>query len=153
MPAVKIPRDVLSLYTVEHLFDLWHGVVLEALEDGQEHFGWDVFMDPAKLETPLYQGKREQQERLSHWLKNRASDLSAQEVAGSLLHRVVTTKPYWDCNHRTGWSLCSRLMREVGFEPSADLDEAKTFVLSIDKGVRTKDDVVAWVRKNFQLRG
>lgn len=71
-------------------------------------------------------------------------------VAASLGHNVVDRHPFWDCNHRTGWTLIVRTL--VGFGYSFDAikriprTEVIEFIRGIDRDGKTVEDVAEWLR-------
>lgn len=57
--------------------------------------------------------------------------------AGQALHFLVFRRPFWDCNKRTGWSVCALIMTSVGYEQVASDDEVNEFVLQVENGQLT----------------
>lgn len=74
-------------------------------------------------------------------------------VAAGVAHYVVDRHPFWDCNHRTGWSLAAWILDEAGYSvggiPAADVER---MIRGIDQRGVPPEELAEWLRAHASAR-
>ncbi len=124
--------DVLRQLTAENLVQIWERT-------------WGVGGPHNK--GPV---NRELLAELAASLSTTPSDADPAVPAGHALHFLVYRRPFWDCNQRTGWSVCATVMTAVGYAQAISDEAVNDLVLKVENGELTEAETVDAVRKAFR---
>ena len=70
--------------------------------------------------------------------------------AGRALHFLVYRRPFWDCNKRTGWSVCFTIMSATGHALAGSDDAVERLLLDVENGKLTPEQTSEEVRSLFR---
>jgi len=131
---VKIPtlEEVLSRLTPERIEEIWQHT-------------WGVGGPHNK--GPVNRGMLAE---LSQALSATPHDAHPSIPAGKALHFLVYRRPFWDCNKRTGWSVCRTIMSAVGYAQAVSDEEVNQLVLDVENGQLNEEETIAAVRRSFR---
>lgn len=87
---------------------------------------------------------------LSQALQKTLPDAVPWVPAGQALHFIVFRRPFWDCNKRTGWSVCAMIMTAVGYAPLLSDEGVNELVLEVENGQLTEVETIERVRLAFR---
>lgn len=94
---------------------------------------------------------RELLTKLAASLSATPADVDPAVPAGRALHFLVYRRPFWDCNKRTGWSVCATIMTAVGYAQAISDEAVNDLVLKVENGELTEAETVEAVRRAFRL--
>jgi prophage maintenance system killer protein len=134
LPVSQMPSNSSRSIDAAFIVTLWRLTFNAA---GGKHDSYSI-RDEGTVEWIAYVVRKAAEEGAPSW-----------DTAGLALHRVVTTQPFMDCNHRTGWLLCRTLMLVDGYELAIPGDEVVSYVKSIDQEELDEQRVKEWVRAAF----
>ena len=78
-------------------------------------------------------------------------DLPAK--AAALAFSLIKNHPFVDGNKRVGHAALETLLVLNGFELEASVDEAERVIVEVASGERSRDDLLAWVRRRLVQGG
>lgn len=141
MSAGKVPRarptlslpEVLRRLTPEGIVELWR----KTWGAGGPHNKGPVDMEKLRQLSDKFQGMPP---GTPPWV-----------AAGCALHAITYGRPFWDCNKRTGWTVCATIMSAVGYSESVPKETIEQLVLAVENGDLTETETVEAVRKTFSL--
>lgn len=83
----------------------------------------------------------------AHYDTEEDGELDPLNVAGRLLHHLVTKHCFTDGNKRAGWGACVDILARYGVTLDVSDDEAVEFVLDIARGNGgvSAEDVIDWL--------
>ena len=88
-------------------------------------------------------------EALSRAIQSLPSDTHPSVAAGMALHAITFGRPFWDCNKRTGWSVCATIMSATGHTQAISNEAVEELVLKVENGALTEVETIAEVKKAF----
>ena len=71
--------------------------------------------------------------------------------AGRALHFLVYRRPFWDCNKRTGWSVCVTIMTATGHAQTLTDEAVNDLVVKVENGELSEAETIDAVRRAFRL--
>ena len=95
---------------------------------------------------PIDMGKLE---ALSQMVQSLPSGTHPSVPAGMALHAITFGRPFWDCNKRTGWSVCATIMSATGHAQSISNEAVEELVLRVENGELTETETISEMRKAF----
>jgi prophage maintenance system killer protein len=87
---------------------------------------------------------------LSKTLRATPADADPAIPAGRALYFLVFRQPFWDCNKRTGWSVCAMIMTAMGFAQVLPDEQVESLVLQVENGQVDEAETIEGVRRAFR---
>ena len=69
-----------------------------------------------------------------------------ERIAAAALRFPIWRQPFKNCNHRTGYAMCSQVLGLFGLGSTASKDEIVKYVFSINKYSYSEEEVETWIR-------
>jgi len=74
------------------------------------------------------------------------------EKAAAMFHSLVLNHPFVDGNKRTATVALIRFLRENGFNPRWNTEEAMEFIIEVAEGKHNVPAIVAWLSANTEAQ-
>ncbi len=130
--AMKDISEVLRAFTAERLVELWRST----WGAGGPHNKGPINMT--------------QLEELARGLRATPPGTDPSVPAGRALHAITYGRPFWDCNKRTGWTVCFAIMSAMDYALVAKDEAVERVVLAVENGQLTAEETAAAVAKLFR---